>query len=258
MLLNFKSNYDSLPHKYGVSNKTVNLYFDNKVLLVEDDVSDPVAVMVEPRSIFPNEYQWLEENYTKFKYIFTFDSKLLELPNALLLIYGQISAEYPEMPKTKNISMVASDKDFCEGHRNRQKVAQTLKGKIDTFGKFDGGEFCDDSEYLDGYRFNVAMENYSDGCYFTEKICNCFASRIVPIYWGCPNIGNYFDMDGIIYCQTPEEVIQRVNEILVNPQEEYNKRLKAIEENYNRVEKYRSYSQWFLEMYCELLEEIAR
>ena len=46
--------------------------------------------------------------------------------------------------------------------------------------------------------FSIAIENSRNGCYFTEKILDCFTTRTVPIYWGCPDIGDYFDMNVII------------------------------------------------------------
>lgn len=257
MKIKLRSSYDSFPDQYGESDKQINFYVDNNVYFMDNtdrNEENAIALLVEPRAIIPGTYTWMEENYTKFKYVFTFDSKLLNLPNAKLLIYGQITAEFPNEPKTKNISMVASDKDFCEGHVNRQNVARSLSGKIDTFGKFKGDVYCDDRDYLLGYKFNVAMENCSDGHYFTEKICNCFASKTVPIYWGCPNIGEYFDMDGIIYCRTPNEVMSKVDMVLKDPEYEYNKRKDAVERNFNLVQKYRRYANWFLEAYGDLLE----
>ena len=259
MRIKLRSSYDSFPSKYGNSDKQVTFYVDNNVYFMDRmDVNEHngIALLVEPRSIIPGTYAWMQENYQKFRYVFTFDSELLKLPNAKLLIYGQITAESPDDPKTKNISMVASNKDFCSGHINRQNVARALMDKIDTYGKFKGDAYCDDKDYLSGYRFNVAMENFSDGHYFTEKICNCFASKIVPIYWGCPNIGEYFDMDGIIYCRTPNEVIARVNDVFMDPEYEYNKRKDAIEHNLQLVQKYRRYANWFLETYGDLLEGI--
>lgn len=257
MKIKLRSVYDSFPEKYGQSDKLINFYVDNNVYFLDNTDRNEecaIALLVEPRAIIPGTYQWMSENYHKFKYVFTFDSELLKLPNAKLLIYGQITAEYPGDTKTKNISMVASNKQECSGHINRQNVARALMDKIDTYGKFKGDAYCDDKDYLSGYRFNVAMENFSDGHYFTEKICNCFASKIVPIYLGCPNIGEYFDMDGIIYCRTPNEVIARVNDVLMDPEYEYNKRKDAIEKNYQTVQKYRSYAKLFLETYGDLLE----
>jgi len=261
MKLNFRSNYDSFPPEYGNGKGTVKMFVDNYAYYIgaEDKGSEnAVALLVEPRAIIPGTYYYVEENYDKFKYIFTFDSKLLKLPNAKLLLYGQITAEFPNDPKTKNISMVASDKDACEGHIQRRRVAETLSKEIDTYGKFNGGSYCSDEDYLKGYRFNVAMENFSDGYYFTEKICNCLASRTVPIYWGCPHIGEFFNMNGIIGCESPQEVIETVRRINQNPVEEYEKRKDAIEDNFNRVQKYRRYATLFLETYGGLLEEIAK
>ena len=260
MKITLFSNYsDSLPAEFGDKDGTLTVYVDNKVMLVDENARDPIALMVEPRSIFPKEYEWLEENHNRFKYIFTLDSRLLQLPNAKLFLYGQIIAEFPDAPKDKLISMTASNKDFCEGHRRRKRVAEQLKGIIDTYGRFDGGEFCTDEDYLKGYRFNVAMENYSDGYYFTEKICNCFASRIVPIYYGCPkeHLAEYFNLDGVVYCDSPEEVIRKTKEILINPESQYFSRIDAIEDNFKRVQKFRRFAPLFLDTYKDLLENLT-
>lgn len=259
MKINLRSNYDSFPKEYGTGSGTVNFYVDNNVYYLED-MSDEkgIALLVEPRAIIPGTYNWMQQKYKQFKYVFTFDSRLLStLPNAKMLIYGQITAEFPDDPKDKNISMVCSNKAFCDGHINRQRVANSLKGLIDTYGKFDGGNFADDKDIYSGYRFNVAMENYSDGYYFTEKICNCLASKVVPIYWGCPHIAEYFNMDGIIRANTVDEIKGLVEKVLQDPEGEYNKRLDALEDNFNRVQKYRSYAKLFLETYSDLLEDIA-
>lgn len=261
MIINLRSNYDSFPHEWGDYPGTVNFYVDNSVYYLENqdrNAQNAIALMVEPRSIIPGTYQWIEENHEKFAYIFTFDSRLLKLPNAKLLIYGQITAEFPDTPKTKDISMVASSKDFCQGHKDRQYVACVLSDRIDVFGKFNGGSYCDDSDFLSEHRFNVAMENYSDGHYFSEKICNCFASKVVPIYLGCPHIEEYFDMDGIVYCKTPDEVIASVDKILANPKEEYDKRHEAIEHNFFLVQKYRRYADLFLKTYGGLIGGLAK
>jgi hypothetical protein len=255
--INLNSPYDSFPAEYGSGGGVVNFYVDNFVMTDRPE-SHSIALLVEPRAIQPRVYDWIRVNYAKYKYVFTFDNMLLNvLPNAKLLIYGQITAEFPDK-KTKDISMVCSDKGFCEGHNNRKRTATRLKSIIDTYGKFDGGSFADDKDIYSGYRFNVAMENYSDGYYFTEKICNCFASKVIPIYWGCPHIGEYFDTRGIIQVENPDNIPTIVQAILQTGTEEiYNSRLEAIENNFKTVQKYRSYAKLFLETYGDLLEELA-
>ena len=258
MKINLISPYESFPKEYGSGKGTVNFYVDNFTMT---DRPEPhsIALLVEPRAIQPRVYDWIRVNYNKYAYVFTFDSLLLNtIPNAKLLIYGQITAEYPDDIKNKNISMVCSNKGFCEGHNNRKRIANKLKGIIDTYGKFDGGSFADDKDVYSGYRFNVAMENYSDGHYFTEKICNCFASKIIPIYWGCPHIDEYFDKRGIIQVNDPDNIPTIVKGLLESDMAEiYNSKLEAIENNYKTVQKYRSYAKLFLETYGDMLEDLA-
>lgn len=256
MRINLHSAYDNFPNVYGTSTKEINFYVDEYIYNVEDGDNN-IALLVEPRSILHGVYKWVEENSQLFRYIFTFDAHLLRvLSNARLLIYGCISAEYPDMPKTKNISMVCSNKMMCQGHVDRINVATALLDVIDTYGRFNGGNFCDSRDIYADYRFNVAMENFSGGHYFTEKICNCFASKVVPIYYGCPHILEYFYGDGIIIAESPEDVIREVKRVLRNPEEEYNKRKEAIEENFKLVQKYKRYDTLFLKTYSDLLENM--
>mgnify|MGYP006087097799 CR=1 FL=1 len=51
---------------------------------------------------------------------------------------------------------------------------------------------------LRSYSFHIAIENVRREGYFSEKLLDCFLTRTVPIYWGCPNIGEYFDVSGMI------------------------------------------------------------
>eukprot|EP00620_Florenciella_sp_RCC1587_P021099 CAMPEP_0182561832 /NCGR_PEP_ID=MMETSP1324-20130603/4262_1 /TAXON_ID=236786 /ORGANISM="Florenciella sp., Strain RCC1587" /LENGTH=60 /DNA_ID=CAMNT_0024774579 /DNA_START=220 /DNA_END=399 /DNA_ORIENTATION=+ len=46
--------------------------------------------------------------------------------------------------------------------------------------------------------FHIAIENVKSNGYFTEKLLDCFLTRTVPLYWGCPNIGEYFEVEGMI------------------------------------------------------------
>jgi hypothetical protein len=45
--------------------------------------------------------------------------------------------------------------------------------------------------------FHLAIENIIQKDYFSEKLLDCFLTRTIPIYWGCPNISSYFDVSGI-------------------------------------------------------------
>merc|ERR1712129_221727 len=50
-------------------------------------------------------------------------------------------------------------------------------------------------------QFVLVVENSQHPNYFTEKLLDAMLARCVPVYWGCPNLGNFFDADGVIEVQ---------------------------------------------------------
>lgn len=100
-----------------------------------------------------------------------------------------------DLPKTKMISVIASDKAFTTSHKKRLAFAKKLKAhfgeQIDFFGR-GFVEMNDKLEALQEYRFNVVLENSIVDHYFTEKFTDCVIAGTYPIYWGCPNLETYF------------------------------------------------------------------
>ena len=83
--------------------------------------------------------------------------------------------------------------------------------------------------------FHIAAENSQQRNYFTEKIIDCFASKTLPIYYGCPNIGDWFDTDGILTFDDIDDlksILDRIDE------DYYNSKLDAIERNYEIAKKF--------------------
>ena len=62
------------------------------------------------------------------------------------------------------------------------------------------------------------------------KLTDCFALGTVPIYWGCPSIGKYFNTDGMI--MLTEDFDPSIFTLNANV---YHKMMPAIEDNLNRV-----------------------
>lgn len=208
-----------------------------------------IVMLVEPRSIMPEVYEYVENNHDKFQLIYTFDSVLLQYENSKLLIYGTVTTEEFNEPKTKTISMVCSDKDMCEGHRKRRWLANVLKGTIDTYGAFDGGEFASNHDIYAPYMFNVAVENYKTTYYFTEKICNCFATKTIPIYYGAQYINRPFDIRGMICVYNINSIPDIINSLRGHEKEYYDDHIEFILDNYERVQKYKNFNQTFHRMY---------
>lgn len=224
---------------------------------VQDEVSEKnaCALLIEPRSIQPRIYEYMEQNFKKFKYVFTHDSILLnKIPNGKQIYWGGVY-EYNDVQKTKGISMVSSDKRMCDLHIKRLELAKKLEPYIDCMGNYNGGNKVDTKTIYAPYRFSVAVENYIDDYWFSEKLCNCFANKCVPIYYGARKIDDIFDTRGMIIVDDLEQVQTIVQGL--NPEFAYNIRKPFIEENYKRVKKFTCFEDTFYEMHKDLLEELA-
>jgi hypothetical protein len=51
---------------------------------------------------------------------------------------------------------------------------------------------------LAGYRYSVAVENFVNPYYWTEKLSDCFLAWTMPIYYGCTNITDYFPAESLV------------------------------------------------------------
>ena len=258
MNINLFSHYDHFPnHKPVPFERSVDMYNDEFVYKATEG---SYAILIEPRSIQPNVYEWMEQNYKRFKYVFTHDSILLnKCDNAKLILWGMGNANYNsfnDIPKTKNISMVSSDKELCELHKARKNLALALKDcpLVDTYGTFDGGEFVDTETIYAPYRFSIVIENYIDDYWFTEKICNCFANKTIPIYYGAREINEFFNWKGIIDIHKVEDFEKTIRTVSLNPSGIYENYLGAIDDNYKRVRKFERFEDWFYKEYGGLLE----
>lgn len=99
--------------------------------------------------------------------------------------------------KSKMISMIASNKRMCQGHTTRLEWVERLRDQVDLYGR-GFNEILHKEEGLCDYMFSVAIENGQYETYFTEKLLDCFATGTIPVYLGAPDIGKYFNADGII------------------------------------------------------------
>jgi hypothetical protein len=83
------------------------------------------------------------------------------------------------------------------------------------------GIYCDDGfiEFIRSFKFIISMENSVGETYVTEKICSGFLAGIIPIYWGCPRVGDYFNKDRFIQMDPANqgEAIQVIKDLDTNP-----------------------------------------
>ena len=139
------------------------------------------------------------------------------------------AADFPE--KTEDISTICSDKAIIVGHRQRLHFVERLLEltPMPRFGRgFRALPFKWDG--LAPFRYSVAVENSRHDHYWTEKIADCFLAGTVPIYWGAPNIGDYFPAEAMIVIDSLDPVeVARIIKIEATP-EAYQRRLPALRE----------------------------
>ena len=135
-------------------------------------------------------------------------------------------------------SFITSNKTFTDGHRFRLGCLNHLMEKeCRKFDAFGVGirEILGKIEALRNYRFSISIENGECKNYFTEKILDCFLTGTIPIYHGCPNIGNFFDTRGFYTFSTPEELLSIINSLT---EQDYEDRRKYIEANFKTADKW--------------------
>ena len=255
------SHYDHFPnHRPTGNGPCIEMYNDE---FVTKATEGSCALLIEPRSICPAAYEYVEQNYKKFKYVFTHDSQLLAMcDNAKLILWGWGNANYmsySDRPKTKNISIVSSDKELCELHKARKELALLYEdsGLVDCYGTFNGGKYAEIEDYMADYRYSIVIENYIDDYWFTEKIMNCFANKVVPIYVGARKINEFFNSEGIIRVDDWRDICCFESKFIYprTLKTYYESCKEAIEYNYNRVKQFSDFETWFFKKYGELLNE---
>lgn len=108
----------------------------------------------------------------------------------------------------------------------------------------------DDKFSLFDCQFSIAVESSRENSYFTEKLIDCLLTKTVPIYWGCPNVDEFFDKRGILHFKNYEEYIEIVNSL---DETTYEKMKPYINANY---EKAKEYGRCLLKRICEASKKV--
>ena len=214
-----------------------------------DDEKLNFAWLIEPPIINGENYSKIVSISEKFKYVFSYNKKLeSKINNFVFIPHGGTwlrNDDFGIHNKTKNISLIYSDKTWNSGHRLRHSIVNQLKEKTDLIDYYGSGSNNPIEFKIDGlkdYRYSIVLENSMEDDYFTEKIIDCFLSGVIPIYWGTKNIGNYFDTDGIITFKSSNEWgfdITELLEILPKLTEEYyQSKIDSVRNNFNLGMKY--------------------
>jgi hypothetical protein len=197
-----------------------------------------IAWIVEPPCVDGFAYDHVKSHINSYDAVFTFCNNFMHTnPKVRWYPLGGCWIHKPDRrvdPKKKKlISMIASTKHATTGQKLRIEVMERYKGKIDFMGR-GHAKIQNKKEGLLDYRYSIAIENSRVKYYFTEKLIDCFMTGTVPIYWGCPDIGRFFDLDGMILFENSDDLERKLKTL---SEEDFRRREKAVRRNYKIAEK---------------------
>jgi hypothetical protein len=145
--------------------------------------------------------------------------------------YKEVSA-FNWRPRKKKVCVITSNKRMCSGHIQRlefiKKFCHQYPGVLDVYGTGMASEglgahykgvstFGDlqKLEWLSQYEYAFCPENGQLDGYFSEKLNDAFLAYTVPIYWGAPDIENYFPSQSLYELDiNHHEACERMMEIV--------------------------------------------
>lgn len=212
-----------------------------------------IGWLLEPREYKP-------ENYTRAAAVLPWLDLLLTHDEGLLAAYPDKCRFVPFggcwireenfglHPKTPGrVVQILSGKQFMPGHRLRHEIMARFP-QVECHGwGTPRGRFPNKEPILCPAEFSVVVENSRARNFFTEKLLDCFAVGTAPICWGCPNVGDFFDLRGVI----PFESIEDLPGILADL--DYGRHLEGVKANLERMKPYACTDDWIAENILERL-----
>lgn len=199
--------------------------------------------LTESIPVVPQVYEKFVNNFNEvidnFNLIFTHSNELIEFHEKLKWIPASCTwiIDPQIYPKTKKLSIVTSAKNFVPGHSKRMETVARLQNSMDIYGNgFHPIEYKEDG--MADYMFSIAHENANYSGYFTEKILDCFATGAIPIYWGDPDIGKVFNMDGIILLDDEFNPDMLTEDLYYSKMDAIKENLEIVKNNFMMVEDY--------------------
>lgn len=219
------------PEKY----REVVLTDLEKTHLYEDKIK--YGWLIEPPHFDNTQYILAQKKQEEFEKIFTYDRRLVESSNKFeYLPYGASwihETDRKIYSKTKTVCIISSFKKVTISHNFRHKIIEKLKG-VDVYG--NGYNPIENKiDVLRDYMFSIAVENQKMDYFFSEKLIDCFLTGTIPIYYGCPSISEFFNINGILSFDNIPELITLIEKL---DESFYHQKLDIVEENFELAKKY--------------------
>lgn len=247
-----------VPETFGEYEKPTAIHCD--VANFEDRT--PYRVYVQLETLESKSVTEVIANYKFYDRILAWHESLLACPNATKLVgqcgpcagvFAPDTLSYredlakpwstaPLVAKRFGASLLVSEKQWYPGHKYRHEVYHKLPavvGRVPITKHLAPPRMAPQpsAEFIAGFQYHIIVEPVFYRDFFTEKLTNSFLTHTVPIYCGCPSIGEYFNMDGVLRFSNTEELVRHLRGIVP---ETYERMLPAIEDNYERALAYKN------------------
>jgi len=229
-----------------------SLFVDEFPQNQEELSSINILVLAEPNEYF-GLHDWAIQNQKLFSAILTWDDIVLNnCPNSTFLPFGQtwFKPEQYEKEHSKKfeVAHLCGILNKSYGHSMRHEILarqSEFKCPINFHHTIGDRHNEDDARVgkeivFGNSMFGIVIENFSHRGYFSEKILDCFLLKTIPIYWGCSNIGDYFDIDGIITFNNVDDLVYITNQLNENY---YENKKEIINKNWKLALDYVNYEQ---------------
>jgi hypothetical protein len=233
----------------------VRFFTDRSLGQVDNYPADVnVALLIEPICFDETGYNICLEKLPQFKYALTYDENFKQKlgDKGLLYAIGGCWLRPEEIgigPKPEVCSIIVSEKRQTHGHQLRHTAVGRYPGHLNVFGR-GYQPIRSKAEALSKFRFSVVIENGQIDTLFTEKLIDCFLTGTIPIYWGTHKIAEHFNMAGVIQWDTLDDLDSVMHTL--HPAE-WNTRLEAIKDNFDRAQNYRVAEDWIFSKFPFLL-----
>src|ERR1035437_6143317 len=235
--------------------KQVELYVDTLPNTYKPKDVVRFIFLLEPSEILDLSSHVLNNTHL-FDYVFTHNEKLLKEDRikSVLFPFGTTWIKDYKFPEKKfEVSTLISCRWLIPGHDLRKKLWYKQKRiivptnfylsskHIEGIENFTNSPFIEESKSpLFDSQFHIVIENAKKYNWFTEKIIDCLITKTVPIYWGCPNIGDWFNLKGFFIVDNLADIFNFSNSLT---SETYNNMKEYVEENYNKALEYADISK---------------
>ncbi|MFM9151546.1 MAG: hypothetical protein ACKOPU_04640 [Candidatus Planktophila sp.] len=201
-----------------------------------------VAWMIEARAILPQSYSDLDRLENEFDYVLTYYEDLLQRNPQKYKRFIMGCCRIPEeerkiYAKTKILSHLVTRQYSTEAHRFRHTLADFLTQTSFPVTIF-GPNHTPYPTKLDAHKefmFSIIIMNSSENFFITEWVIDCFLCGTIPIFYGCPAIGNFFNPNGILQVQEFNDLLSILPTL--TPELYYSK-LAAVYENFETAKAY--------------------